>query len=77
MSKYGIIKEHRRANNSCLEHFYTITYHTFLHILLCSTTYQKLVFYAGIPLKCKVLTVIELKLLEGNVLQKEAFLVPC
>ena len=36
-----------------MEHFYTIRYDTFLHIFLCSTTYQKLVFYAGIPLKCK------------------------
>ena len=31
--------------------FYTIRYNTFLHTFLCSTTYQKLVFYAGIPLK--------------------------
>ena len=34
----------------CLEHFYTIRYNTFFHTFLCSTTYQKLVFYAGIPL---------------------------
>ena len=34
----------------CLEHFYTIMYHTFFHTFLCFTTYQKLVFYAGIPL---------------------------
>ena len=34
----------------CLEHFYTIRYDTFVHTFLCSTTYQKLVFYAGIPL---------------------------
>ena len=38
------------VNIFCLEHFYTIRYDTFLHTLLCSTTYQKLVFYAGIPL---------------------------
>ena len=25
-------------------------YNTFLHVFLCPTTYQKLVFYAGIPL---------------------------
>ena len=37
----------------CLEHFYTIRYNTFLHTFLCSTTYQKLVFYAGIPLRKK------------------------
>ena len=39
------------VNIFCLEHFYTIRYNTFLHTFLCSTTYQKLVFYAGIPLK--------------------------
>ena len=38
------------VNIFCLEHFYTIRYNTFLHTFLCSTTYQKLVFYAGIPL---------------------------
>ena len=38
------------VNIFCLEHFYTIRYDTFLHTFLCSTTYQKLVFYAGIPL---------------------------
>ena len=51
MSKYGTIKETLKANNSCLEHFYTIRYNTFLDILLCSTTCRKLVFYAGFPLK--------------------------
>ena len=35
--------------------FYTIRYNTFLHTFLCSTTYQKLVFYAGIPLNYKSL----------------------
>ena len=39
------------SNNFCLEHFYTLRYDSFLHIFLCSTTYQKLVFYAGIPLQ--------------------------
>ena len=38
------------VNIFCLEHFYTIRYNTFLHTFLCSTTYQKLVFHAGIPL---------------------------
>ena len=38
------------VNIFCLEHFYTIRYNTFLHTFLCSTKYQKLVFYAGIPL---------------------------
>ena len=38
------------VNIFCLEHFYTIRYDTFLHTFLCSTKYQKLVFYAGIPL---------------------------
>ena len=38
------------VNIFCLEHFYTVRYDTFLHTFLCSTTYQKLVFYAGIPL---------------------------
>ena len=38
------------VNIFCLEHFYTICYDTFLHTFLCSTTYQKLVFYPGIPL---------------------------
>ena len=38
------------VNTFCLEHFYTIKYNTFFHTFLCSTTYQKLVFYAGIPL---------------------------
>ena len=38
------------VNIFCLEQFYTIRYDTFLHIFLCSTKYQKLVFYAGIPL---------------------------
>ena len=41
------------VNIFCLEHFYTIRYNTFLHTFLCSTTYQKLVFYAGIPLISK------------------------
>ena len=36
-----------------MEHFYTKRYNTFFHTFLCSTTYQKLVFYAGIPLKKK------------------------
>ena len=36
------------VNIFCLEHSYTIGY-TFLHTFLCSTKYQKLVFYAGIP----------------------------
>ena len=40
------------VNIFCLEHLYTKRYDTFLHTFLCSTTYhQKLVFYAGIPLK--------------------------
>ena len=39
-----------KVNIFCLEHFYTIRYDTFFHTFLCSTTYQKLVFYAGIPL---------------------------
>ena len=30
--------------------FTLVRYNTFLHTFLCSTTYQKLVFYAGIPL---------------------------
>ena len=38
------------VNNFCLEHFYTLRYNIFFHIFLCLTTYQKLVFYAGIPL---------------------------
>ena len=38
------------VNIFCLEHFYTIWYNTIFHTFLCSTTYQKLVFYAGIPL---------------------------
>ena len=38
------------VNIFCLEHAYTIRYNTLLHTFLCSTTYQKLVFYAGIPL---------------------------
>ena len=38
------------VNIFCLEHFYTIRYDTFFHTFLCSTTYQKLVLYAGIPL---------------------------
>ena len=46
----------------CLEHFYTLRYNTFFHIFLCLTTYQKLVVYAGIPLKqalsvCKVILI--------------------
>ena len=45
-SKDLIIKN---ANNFCLDNFYTIRYNTFLHIFLYSITYQKLVFYAGIP----------------------------
>ena len=34
-----------------MEHFHTIKYDTFFHAFLCSTTYQNLVFYAGIPLR--------------------------
>ena len=54
MSIYGrqtknIIKS-SNVNIFWLEHFYTIRYDTFFHTFLCSTTYQKLVFYAGIPL---------------------------
>ena len=43
------------TNNFFLEHFYTIRYNMFHHIFQCSTTYQKLVFYPGIPLtiQCK------------------------
>ena len=40
----------QNVNIFCLEHFYTIRYNTFLHTFLCSTTYQKLFFNAGIPL---------------------------
>ena len=41
------------VNIFCLEHFYTIRYNTFFHTFLFSTTYQKLVFYAGIPLNLR------------------------
>ena len=54
LSIYGsqTLKQNRSSNVNifCLEHFYTIRYNTFFHTFLCSTTYQKLVFYAGIPL---------------------------
>ena len=36
---------------------FTLRYDTFLHTFLCSTTYQKLVFYAGIPLTTGVICI--------------------